>query len=132
MLDDIARRVLQKPLIGRLATVGSDGYPHNVPLWFLLDNNDDILIISDRKAYKTRNVQVNPKATLSVGGDDLNSAGYMIKADVVIEDDTGHLVTERITYHYETEEIARRHLKEWENDDIVVLRLKLTKVTKVY
>jgi hypothetical protein len=122
MIDDAAREVLQKPLIARLATMGSDGYPHNVPLWFLLDGDD---------IRKVRNVQAIPKATLSVGGDDLNGSGYMVKADVVVEEDAGHVVTERITYHYETADDARRLLKQWENDDIIVLRLKPTKVIKV-
>lgn len=130
MIDDAAREVLQKPLIARLATIGSDGYPHNVPLWFLLDG-DDIVIISDRTNRKVRNVQTIPKATLTVGGDDLNGSGYMIKADVTVEEDAGHVVTERITVHYETAEDARRLLKQWENDDIIVLRLKPTRVIKV-
>jgi PPOX class probable F420-dependent enzyme len=131
VFDDVARQVLQQPLIARLATIGTDGYPHNIPLWFLLDG-DDIVIISDRANRKTRNLQATPKATLTVGGDALHGAGYMVKADVTIEEDVGHVVTERITRHYETEADANRLLKEWENDDIVILRLKPVSVIKVY
>ena len=40
MLDDTIRAFLQKQLIARMSTIGADGYPHTVPVWFMLDGDD--------------------------------------------------------------------------------------------
>ena len=54
MFDDVARRFFEKKFIARLSTIGSDGYPHSVPIWYMIDG-DDLVFISDRTARKTRN-----------------------------------------------------------------------------
>jgi PPOX class probable F420-dependent enzyme len=133
MYSDEARAFLERPLIARLATIGADGYPHNVPLWYLLEG-DDILIISDRKARKVQNALARPQAAIAIGGDpgDEDSTGYMIRGDVTIEEDADKAVTRRMTYRYEPKEEAERLLDLWKNDDMIVLRLKPKSVLKVY
>jgi hypothetical protein len=131
MFNDAARAFLERPLIARLATMGADGYPHNVPLWFLLDG-DDILIISDRAARKVQNALARPQAAIAIGGDPADGGGYMIRGDVTIEEDPGKALTRRMTYRYETPADGDRLLDEWKDDDIIVMRLKPKSVVKVY
>jgi len=40
MFDEAGREFLHKPLLARMTTVGPDGYPHTVPVWFMLDGDD--------------------------------------------------------------------------------------------
>ena len=131
MFDDSVRAFLEKPLIARLATLDSDGYPHNVPLWYLLDGSA-IVMVSERTARKVRNIQVNPRGALTIGGDTGDGAGYMIKGDITIEEDTDKAILRKLTFRYETRERAEELLIEWANDDIVVLRLQPTVVRKVF
>ncbi len=130
MIDDAIRAFLDKPLIARLSTIGQDGYPHNVPIWFMLDG-DDVVFISDRTARKTQNALANPKGAVAIGGDNGEEAGYMFRGDLAIQDDPGQVVTHRVIDRY-TDKIDADKLKEaWKNDDVVVIRLTPKSVLKV-
>jgi nitroimidazol reductase NimA-like FMN-containing flavoprotein (pyridoxamine 5'-phosphate oxidase superfamily) len=49
--------------VARVATVASDGVPHNVPVCPVFDNNK-IYFATGRKAKKARNIESNPSVTL--------------------------------------------------------------------
>jgi len=132
MLTGDVRIFLQKSRIARLATIGADGYPHIVPIYFMLDG-DDLIFGSDRNNRKVRNVLSNPKGAVVIGGERIvDEAGYMIQGDLSIEDDVDHAVTRRMLYRYETKEEAERNLAEWKNSDIVLIRLKPKSVKRVW
>src|SRR5213075_585161 len=49
--------------VARVATVGSDGVPHNVPVCPLFENNK-IYFATERRARKVRNIEANPNVTI--------------------------------------------------------------------
>jgi PPOX class probable F420-dependent enzyme len=53
---------LQKELIIWLGTVGADGHPHAVPVWFLWEGTS--FLIYSVPGQKVRDVEANPKVTL--------------------------------------------------------------------
>ncbi len=130
MFDDVARRFFEKKFIARLSTIGSDGYPHSVPIWYMIDG-DDLVFISDRTARKTRNALANPKGAAVVGGDSDDEAGYMIRGDLLVEDDVDQAITWRIIDRYEDKTSGDKLKEAWKDDDIVVLRLKAKSVLLV-
>lgn len=132
------RDVLKQPLVARLGTVDSEGYPHITPLWFLLeDDRDELVIMADRTARKVQNLVAHPRGAVQVGGDPLpdgqggHTPGVMLQGDFAVEADPAHVVTARITRHYLPAAAADQLLETWKNDDIVVLRLKIRKVIRV-
>lgn len=129
-LDDAARAFLQKPLIARISVIDFNGYPHTVPVWFLLDGND-IVIISVVDTCKVGYIRANPKGAVTIGGDTGDEAGYLIKGDFVIEPDPDDTWVKKLTYHYEPPDKAAQDVAAWADLDIVVLRLKPNKVIKV-
>ena len=129
-LDARAREVLKQPVIVRINTVTPDGYPHSVPIWFMLDG-DDLIVFTERKSAKVKHLLANPHGSLAFGGDPVGSPCYLIEGDFVIEDDPDHAVTSRVTHHYETPERAKELLAAWKNDDEVILRLKPGRVIKI-
>ena len=132
MLTGEVRIFLQESRIARLATIGVDGYPHVVPIYFMLDG-DDLIFGSDRNNRKVKNVLSNPKGAVVIGGERISDeAGYMIQGDLSIEDDMDHAVTRRLLYRYETKEEAEKNLAEWKNSDIVLIRLKPKTVIRVW
>jgi predicted pyridoxine 5'-phosphate oxidase superfamily flavin-nucleotide-binding protein len=131
MLDAAARSFLQKTLIARLATLAPSGYPHNVPIWFMLEG-DDILFISDRKVRKTQNALQYPKGAVVIGGDKDDGGGYMLQGDLHIEDDPHQVITHRMIDRYETPEQAARLKEAWKDHDVIIIRLKPVKVMKVW
>lgn len=79
-LDD-ARRVFRDQPVVRLATVGADGRPHAVPLWFVWP--DDAIYLSLRRPSRTHtNLRENPRASLlfHVGTNWVEVAGAAIEA----------------------------------------------------
>jgi nitroimidazol reductase NimA-like FMN-containing flavoprotein (pyridoxamine 5'-phosphate oxidase superfamily) len=131
MISREVRKFLQKPRIARLATIGSDGYPHIVPIYFMLDG-DDILFGSDRDNRKVRNALMNPKGALVVGGERTDEAGYMIQGDFTIGDDKDHSLARRMLYRYESKDEAERNLAAWADSDFVEIRLKPKFIIKVW
>jgi len=130
MFDKQTRSILTKPEIVRLTTIQPDGYPHTVPVWFMLDG-DDIIIFTGRGSRKVKNALENRKGNISFGGDPVGSSCYTIEGDIEIEDDPDHRLTAKITRHYESPEKAEAYLAAWKDDPHVILRLKPRKVIKV-
>ena len=130
MIDEAARKNLSEAVIVRFSTIGLDGYPHSVPVWFLLDG-DDLIIFAGRNTQKVRNIRANPKGSISIGGDPVGSPCYLIEGDISEEDDPDHAITARITYHYEGKAKGDEWLELWKDDDHVILRLRPKRVIRV-
>lgn len=130
MFDEQMRSVLSQPVIVRFTTIRPDGYPHTVPVWFMLDG-EELVIFSIRDNRKVKNVLVNPKGGIAIGGDPVGSPCYLIDGDLVVEDDRDQEMAARITRHYEAPDKAEEYLQAWQNEDFVVLRLKPRRVVKV-
>jgi general stress protein 26 len=130
ILSEQVRHLFEQALIARIAVLDTNGYPHMIPIWFARDG-DDAMFFSSRSARKIKYIQLNSKGALTIGGDPYGSEGYLLKGEFSVEEDVGHRWLREITYRYESKEIADRHLAEWVNDDIVLLRFRPHKVIKV-
>jgi general stress protein 26 len=128
--------VLRKPLIARLSVIDANGFPHTVPLWFDVDG-DDIVIISDRNSRKVDYLANNPKAAVSVGGDPgpdgVIGRGFLLKGIASAEEDPDFRWLRQVTLRYEPPEQAERSIAQWRKElDMMIIRLHVTKVIKVY
>lgn len=131
-LSRTVRRFLAEPRIARLCTLGRDGYPHVVPIYFMRQG-DEILFGSDRDETKVRNALREPRAAVVIGGEpDRDDAGYMIQGDLSIEADPSLAFVRRMLRRYESKEEAEQHLAEWSGSERVLIRLKPRKVIRVW
>jgi predicted pyridoxine 5'-phosphate oxidase superfamily flavin-nucleotide-binding protein len=130
IFNETIREFLQKALLARMSTIDPDGYPHTVPVWFMLDG-DDVAIISVRKTAKLGHIPVNPKGAVQVGGDTSDGGGYLLKGDFSIEEDPDDVWMKKLTYRYESGEQAEKDVREWTALDIIVIRMKVKTVLKV-
>ncbi|MDZ4770757.1 MAG: pyridoxamine 5'-phosphate oxidase family protein [Chloroflexota bacterium] len=130
MFDDAIRTFLEKPLIARLSTIDPHGYPHTVPIWFMLDG-DDLLFITDRDTRKAQNALANAKGAAAIGGDAKDGAGYLIRGDFTITTDEGKQVTDRMVDRYMEPSAAAATKEMWKDDDVVVIRLVPSAVVRV-
>lgn len=128
-LTDEVRQFLHKPLIARLSTIDFEGYPHTVPVWFDVDGND-VVVISVRQTIKIRYIQANPKGAISIGGQNEDGGGYLIKGELSIEEDPDDIWVKRLIYRYESGTDAERDILSWADLDIVLIRLKPHKIIK--
>ena len=130
MIDSAVREFLQKPLLARMSTIDPDGWPHTVPVWFMLDG-DDVVVISVRKTAKIGHIQANPKGALQIGGDSNDGGGYLLRGTFSIEEDPDDVWMNKLIYRYESGEQADKDAKEWADLDIIVIRMKVERVLKV-
>lgn len=131
IITDEVRQFLQQPRIARLSTIDGNGYPHTVPLWFVLEG-DDIIIISDRNTRKIDQIAVNNKGAVQVGGDTTDSAGYMFKGELTVEPDPNYRWLVQVTRRYESDEQAEKDIELWRTTlDMVIIRLRINRVMKV-
>jgi PPOX class probable F420-dependent enzyme len=95
MSPDEVRAFLEEERTVTCATNGRDGFPHLMPLWYVL-RDDRIWAWTYAKAQKTRNLERDPRATLQVetGLDYAELRGVMLRCDVVLHRDVE--VIERI------------------------------------
>ncbi len=71
------------------ATIGRDGFPHLMPLWYVV-RDDEIWAWTFAKSQKVRNLERDPRATLQVeaGTAYPQLRGVMMRCDVTIHRDT--------------------------------------------
>jgi len=132
ILNREVRRFLREPRTARLATIGADGYPHIVPIWFMLDGKD-IVFGSDRDERKVRNASANPKGAVVIGGEPTtDGAGYLIQGNLSIENDVGQRLMRRMLRRYQTKVTVEGLAAEWADSDMVVIRLRPKSVIRVW
>lgn len=121
---------MEQPLIARISVIDNQGYPHTVPIWFARDG-DDVVFFSSRSAKKIGFAQANPNGAVSLGGNPYGSEGYLMKGKFRIEEDSDHRWLSEITHRYEPRDLADQHVGEWSRGDLVVMRFKPQKISKV-
>lgn len=88
MSDRERRQFLAEEYSLTCATIGPNGRPHLIELWYLPDG-DQIVCWTYAKSQKVRNLERDPRATLQVeAGDSYGELrGVMLECDVAIERD---------------------------------------------
>jgi PPOX class probable F420-dependent enzyme len=90
VLDDAeAAALLDAQRIVTCATLGRDGWPHLMPLWYVV-HDGTLWAWTYAKSQKVRNLERDPRCTLQVeAGDAVYSElrGLMIRAEAVIHRD---------------------------------------------
>jgi PPOX class probable F420-dependent enzyme len=85
LTDDERSELLESERIVTVASLGLNGWPHLMPLWYVL-RDGDIWIYTYAKSQKVRNLERDPRATLLVetGHEYSELRGVMIEADAYI------------------------------------------------
>src|SRR5436853_7424204 len=88
--DEERRSYLQAALTVILVTVGKDGYPHAVPMWFVVDDDGTVFMTTYGPSQKVLNARRDPRVALLVESgvryDELK--GVLVRGDAeVIEDE---------------------------------------------
>lgn len=114
---------------GKLATVRSDGRPHVVPIWFVVDG-DDIVFTTWHESVKCSNMQRSGEAALAVDLEEPPYAYVSVEGETRLSDDPDELlaIATRIGGRYmgadRAEEFGRRNGVEGE----LVVRLRMDKL----
>ena len=67
---EIKKFLMQGTLTGKLATVKKDGSPHVVPIWFIVEDNDndngDIIFTTNNTSVKAKNIQCDNRVNICI------------------------------------------------------------------
>ncbi|MFC1959995.1 pyridoxamine 5'-phosphate oxidase family protein [Chloroflexota bacterium] len=127
------RAFLHLTLVARMSVIDFDGFPHTVPVSWIMDG-EDAIITTVRSTRKVAYIRANPKGSLTVGGDYTDRAGYLLKGTYHIEEDPGLVWLRRTAAHYHPDdpEGAERIFAEFVDKDMIILRFKVLRVLTVY
>jgi PPOX class probable F420-dependent enzyme len=94
MSDDELRDFLAQQKVVTVATVGPNGRPHLMPLWYVPEPGGDLIGWTFAKSQKAKNLARDPHATLQVedGVEYQELRGVMLECDVEVESETGRVI----------------------------------------
>src|SRR3954471_23742366 len=89
MSEDELRRFLDEQKVVTVATVGPNGRPHLMPLWYVPQPDGTLIGWTFAKSQKAKNLERDPHATLQVedGVEYQELRGVMLECDVELERD---------------------------------------------
>ncbi|WP_336206380.1 PPOX class F420-dependent oxidoreductase [Nonomuraea sp. LPB2021202275-12-8] len=127
-LSDAARRILDAPNIGILATVNPDGSPQTSVVWMGREG-DEVVISSALGRRKDRNLSRDPRASLCVF-DLADSSQYVeVRGVATVSEDVGRRLAVELAEKYEGEGAGEEFLALPAEVVRVVIRLTPHKVT---
>ena len=82
-----AARRIRDEVVGWLVTVSPAGAPQPVPVWFLWDGADGVLLYSRPDKPKLRNIAANPRVSLHLDGNGQGGDIVVLSGTAVLSDD---------------------------------------------
>lgn len=64
MSDEEVRKFLQETKTIILCSIGKDGFPHPMPMWFGVEDDGSIVMTTFAKSQKVQNLKRDPRVTL--------------------------------------------------------------------
>lgn len=123
LLSEEARKFLNEPRFGVLATINADGTPQQSVVWYELQG-DEILMNTKRGRLKDRNLRRDPRAALAIEDGNhyvsLRGPVRLIDDQAVAQPDI-----ERLAVRYDGEEKAREQMRvQFSHEARVTIRLR--------
>lgn len=129
--DEILNFLLQGTFTGKLGTINKDGKPHVVPIWYTLDEQDNIVFNTGGESVKAKNIKRNNRVRLCV--DDQTPLFSFVIVDGIAQIEKGQpsetykwakIIAARYMGDDKSEEYGRRNSGEGE----ILIRIKPTRI----
>ena len=62
--DEIKNFLLQGTFTGKLGTINKDGTPHVVPIWYTVDEEENVIFNTGNKSVKAKNIRRDKRVRL--------------------------------------------------------------------
>jgi len=122
------RKFLEKPRIGRLATIRRDGAPHVAPVWFMVEG-DALLVLTDRGSQKHRNIERDARVEFCIDGEQPPYHTVIVRGRATVEEPRGAAWRLALAVHYLGAEGGQRYVDTTPAGDEVLLRIQPERVS---
>jgi PPOX class probable F420-dependent enzyme len=109
-LSDSARKILNAPNIGILATLNPDGSPQTSVVWVGTEG-DDVVISSQAGRRKVVNLERDPRASLSVFDLSDPERYVEVRGTATVTEDEGRRLAAKLAEEYEGEGGGEEYLR---------------------
>lgn len=99
---------LRRPNMAVLATLRKDGSPHQTVVWYLYEDGEVKISITDTRA-KYRHVMRDRRVSLAIVGGELPYKEIVFEGEAEVTDEGGHDVFRRLAIHYYGEEEGEKY-----------------------
>jgi PPOX class probable F420-dependent enzyme len=89
--DEVRAFLLHGTRTAKVATTMTDGHPHVMPVWFVLDG-DDVVFTTGEGSAKARNLRRDPRAALVVDDENPPFAFVHIRGPATLSEDLDELL----------------------------------------
>jgi PPOX class probable F420-dependent enzyme len=123
-------RRLREEFIAWLTTVDSSGQPQPVPVWFLWDEADSILLYSKPNTPKLRAIERNPRVSLNLDGNGKGGDIVVVLGEAAVAPDEppAHEVPVYVEKYRPRLEYNRWSPEAFSADYSVALRVRITRI----
>jgi PPOX class probable F420-dependent enzyme len=127
--QEIRPFLLHSTRTAKLATVGADGLPHVVPVWFVLDG-PDVVITTMSGSLKARNLARQPAVSLCVDDERPPYAFVTLHGHAILHPRPPDLLdwTTRVAHRYLGAENAVEAGKRYAEIDDLVVRITIDRI----
>lgn len=128
---EIRNFLMQGTFTGKLGTINKNGTPHVVPIWFILDNENNILFTTGETAVKAKNIRRDNRVRLSI--DDQVPLYSFVTIDGIAEIISNEPTeiykwAKRIAGRYMGNDKAEEYGKRNSSEGEILIKIKPTKV----
>jgi PPOX class probable F420-dependent enzyme len=114
---------LREPNVAILATLGKDGTPHAMPLWYAYEDGEIVMWVA-RGSVKHRNIERNPRVAFTVDRREPPYYAVMVQGHAVIGPPPSRALKERIAARYLGPERGRQYAANSGTNEGVTIRLR--------
>jgi PPOX class probable F420-dependent enzyme len=129
-LSDWAREFLREDRVGVLGTVNADGSPHLTTMWYLLADDDTLIITTLSRNQKVKNLRRDPRMTFCVGDTtrsvSLSGRVTISEDQAVVRQDLEH----QVERYVKDDQIRPQVVATWLQQPHVALHFQPEKVTE--
>ena len=129
--DEIRKFLLQGTFTGKLGTINKDGKPHVVPIWYTLDEQDNIVFNTGGESVKAKNIKRDNHVRLCVDDQTPLFSFVIVDGTAKIEKDQpseiykwAKIIAARYMGDDKSEEYGRRNSGEGE----ILIRIKPSRI----
>lgn len=127
VLTEAEKAYLHERRFAVLATINADGSPHLSAMWYLLDEDNTIMMNTKVGRIKEQNMRHDPRISLCFeDGDYLTMSGT---AEFIDDPEQGQRDIHRLAVRYGGEEAANKQMEEqFSKEQRVTIRLKCERI----